>query len=586
MNHGETLIEAFERHSARSPNKEAFVFLGDGAEETQRLGYALLRQRALGVAEVLRRGGLQGRPVMLAYPSGLEFVVGLLGCFYAGAIAVPVPFPGAKRARERIDPIVGDCRPGAILSTNEIVEDRRWPHDPGGPVRIPTDTIGAARPEAAGALPDAASIAFIQYSSGSTETPKGVTISHANLAHNQRMLASVYGHHAGSVGVNWVPAYHDMGLVGALLQTLYCGSTSILLPPLKVMQHPILWLRAISRYRGTSSTGPNFAYRLCVRATRPEERVGLDLRSWDVAICGGEPVDAATLEEFAAAFADAGFDKNAFLPAYGLAEGTLLATSPRKGEGSCTRLVDAARLGEGKAAPPGAGAPRRLVSCGQPHLGQRIVIVEPESRCPLPTGSIGEIWLAGESVAQGYWQNPAATQRDFRARIAGEAEGFYLRTGDLGFVGEEGLFVTGRLKEMLIIRGGNYYPQDLEDAVRRAHPLLENGQAAAFGIDLDDEEKLVVAIEPPLGDAKRIDGAAIEAAIAAISRGFGLKLYDLVVLRPGGLPRTTSGKVQRARCRALYLSGELPILGGIFVPFGLGRRAGAAADAESRLAPA
>lgn len=586
MNKGGTFLDAFEEHAARQPAKEAFVFLGDGVEETGRLSYAALRDRARGVAEALARGGLRARPVLLAYPPGLEFVVALIGCFYAGAIAVPVPLPTGRRARERFDPIVRDCRPAAVLSTGETIEDPRRLPDPPGSARIATDAIGGARPQAAGALPGPGSIALIQYSSGSTAAPKGVAISHANLAHNQRMLAQVLGHHAASVGVNWVPAHHDMGLVGALLQSLYGGITSILLPPSKAMQHPILWLRAISRYRGTTGTAPSFAYRLCVRTTRPRERRALDLRSWDAAICGGEPVDATVLEEFAAAFAEAGFNKNAFIPAYGLAEGTLLAASPRKGEPLRTRTLDPLPPGQQRRACAADREPRRLVSCGMPHLGQRIVIVEPASRQPLPAGCVGEIWLAGDSVARGYWRKPAATRRVFRARLCGDAEGRYLRTGDLGFLGDEGLFITGRLKELLIIRGGNYYPQDIEDAVRCAHPALEDAQPAAFGITAEGEEKLVVAVEPPVAGEKRIDIAAAEAAIAAVSRGFGLGLYDLLVLRPGGLPRTTSGKVRRARCRELYLAGELPILRTTGVPFGLRRRLAPAEAGASRIGPA
>lgn len=578
MNHTSTLLDVFEEHAARSPGKQAFVFLGNGADESERLSYATLRERALGVAENLQESGAADAPVLLAYPPGLEFIVALIGCFYAGVAAVPVPFPNARIARGRISAIARECRAGAVSATRAIVGDQLWRSELAGLAWIASDTIGPARAKVPDPPSQGASIALIQYSSGSTAAPKGVMISHANLLHNQRMLASVLGHDAALIGVNWVPAYHDMGLVGAVLQTLFCGGSSVLLPPLRVAQNPILWLRAISRYRGTTSTAPTFAYAHCVRATRSEQRCELDLCSWDVAICGGEPVDATVLRKFAAAFACAGFRRSSFVPAYGLAEATLLATSPRKGKGLRTRLVDPAQLAHGKAVRTKAAEARHLVSCGTPHLGQQVVIVEPQSRRVLPAGAVGEIWLSGSSVAIGYWGQPAATEEVFCARLAEGGDGCYLRTGDLGFIAKEGLFVTGRLKELLIIRGNNFYPQDLEDAVRCAHPSLRQSIAAAFGIAADGEERLVVAVEPTHAEAKSVDAGATAAAAAAIWRDFGLKLHDLAILRPGGLPRTTSGKIQRGRCRELYLTAALPLLGEA-LGSGRDRRSDVAADA-------
>jgi acyl-CoA synthetase (AMP-forming)/AMP-acid ligase II len=571
-----TLLEAFEDHVARAPAKAAFVFLGKGADETDRLTYAGLRERALAIAELLRQSGVEDGPVLLVFPPGLDFVVALLGCFYAGAIAVPVPFLATRRARERIGPIARDCQPKAALSVAEIVGNRSgWP-ELANLIWIATDSDGAFRPEVKSSLPHAADIALIQYSSGSTAAPKGVVISHGNLAHNQQLMTEVFDLHAESVAVNWVPPYHDMGLIGAVLQPLYCGMTSVLLPPLNVLQRPILWLQAIGRYRGNTSTAPTFAYELCLRAIPPEQRCTLDLRCWNLAICGAEPVSAEVLEEFAAGFAAAGFAPNAFIPAYGLAEATLLATSARKGEELRIRAVDPVQLGLGKVVPAKAAPCRRLVSCGTAHLGQQVAIVDPQTRHPLHAGSIGEIWLAGESVAQGYWQQPEATQETFHGQLTDGGEGDYLRTGDLGFICEEGLFVTGRLKELLIVRGCNYYPQDLEDAVRLSHPALTKGQGAAFGIEaVAGSESVVVAFELSRGDYENTTSQtttrAAEAAIAAVSRGFGLQLHDFVLVRPGGLPRTTSGKLQRGRCRALYLAGLLQTPDGVSNVAGRGR---------------
>ena len=575
-----TLLEAFQTHLAQSPEKDACVFLGNGAEESARLSYARLHARALGVADALRRHGCDGAPVLLAYPPGLEFLVALLGSFYAGAVAVPVPLRLPRDAARSIAAIAADCRPAAVLSTAGLIGERRQPSPAPAALRwIVTEGLGAGGPHRSGPLPDPSAMALVQYSSGSTGAPRGVAISHANLAHTHATMASVFDHRAESVGVTWVPAYHDMGL-GALLQMLYCGGTNILLPPLRAMQHPFLWLQAISRYRANSTVAPSFAYELCLRRIDRERRRRLDLRSWQVAICGAEPVRAEVLEGFAAAFAEVGFAANAFLPAYGLAEATLLAACAERGEALRVRAVDPLRLARGEVAPASGDRVRRLVSCGFPRRGQRVAIVDPTTRRLVPAGAVGEIWLAGESVARGYWRRPALSERIFRARIEGGGEEGYLRTGDLGFVGEEGLFVTGRLKDLLIMRGRNYYPEDLEDAVRLAHPALANGRAAAFGFEAAGEEALVIAFEPTRDAIKPESlAAAVATAVAAVSRGFGLRLHDFVVLRPGGLPRTTSGKVQRARCRALYLEAALPVLMKIGGPVGLGR--GRAPLAES-----
>jgi acyl-CoA synthetase (AMP-forming)/AMP-acid ligase II len=392
-----------------------------------------------------------------------------------------------------------------------------------------------------------------------------VMITHANLLHNQQMIASAFRHSPESIGVNWVPVFHDMGLIGAVLQTIYCGATSILLPPLRVLQHPISWLQAISRYRGTSSTAPTFGYEQCVRRISPEQRLGLDLSSWDIAICGAEPVRAEVLEAFADAFAPAGFSRKAFVPAYGLAETTLLATAPGRGEGFCVRAVDPGELAQGRALHARAGPAKRLVSCGFAHLGQEVVIVDPVTRRPLGNGLVGEIWIAGDSVGKGYWRRTTDTCETFAACLANGSSKRYLVTGDLGFLDGNGLFVTGRLKEMILIHGRNYYPQDLEETVRLCHPVLTDATAAAFGIETGGDEAVVVALEPARHAVREATCFNLLAsAQAAVFRDFGIRLHDLVLLRPGGLPRTTSGKVQRGRCRELYLAGALMILEPIF----------------------
>lgn len=562
MKQSNTLLEAFNGHVARLPEKTAFIYLGNGVDETDRLTYAVLQAKALAIAGTLRWSVKRTGPALLIYPPGLDFIAALLGCFYAGVIAVPVPFFAARRARDRIISIASHCGPSVVLTTNRIFDQRIEGIESLESPWIATDVNNKVPRSTAHPIPAASDIALIQYSSGSTGAPKGVVISHANLAHNQNMMVDLFGHNEKSIGVNWVPPYHDMGLIGAVLQTLYCGGTSILLPPLRVLQQPIFWLRAISRYRGNTSTAPAFAYEACSRLIPPKERSRLDLRSWEVAICGGEQVRAEVLQQFAEDFAEAGFSANSFVPAFGLAEATLLVTSSRKGEGFRTRFVDSVQspTQAGVAAPP-AGPPRSLVCCGTPHHRQRIAIVEPETRQLLPEGVVGEIWVAGDSVAQGYWRESKATQENFAAHLATDDGINYLRTGDLGFISREGLYVTGRRKEILIVRGQNHYPQDIENAVLHSHITLTRGLSVAFGIEVAGEEKVVVAFEPSRKDYKRADITIVtEAAVAEVSRGFGIKLHDFVWVRPGSLPRTTSGKVQRGRCRELYLAGELPLV--------------------------
>ena len=559
-----TLLDLVEQHVACRPDKTAFAFLGDGTNETERLSYAALRSKALGIAAQLRDLGICGAPALLVYPPGLDFVAALIACLYAGAPAVPAPYPAGRRGWERIDAIARDAMPGAVLTLGRLTDDPSRSGmlpDLGHAAWIATDLVELGYPADHGPMPRSEDIALLQYTSGSTVWPRGVVISHANLLHNQQMMASVLGHTSASVGVNWVPVFHDMGLIGAVLQTIHCGSTSYLLPPLKVLQHPVLWLQAISAYRGNTSTAPTFAYELCVRRIPPERRRALDLSSWDVAICGAEPVRAEALEEFADAFAEVGFSRRAFVPAYGLAEATLLATATAKGEGYRIYPADIAELANGRARAPDTGAAKRLVCCGAPRLGQEVAIVNPATRRRLEDGSIGEIWLAGSSVAQGYWRRPSETQDTFAASLADGSGGRYLRTGDLGFLDGNGLFVTGRLKELIVIHGRNYYPQDLEETVRLCHPDLANGAAAAFGIEAGGTEAVVVVFELTRRALRTpTRSSVIEAAKAVVFRDFGIRLHDLVLLPPGGLLRTTSGKVQRGRCRELYLAGALPML--------------------------
>jgi acyl-CoA synthetase (AMP-forming)/AMP-acid ligase II len=569
-----TIGEVLTWQAAHRPDKRAFLFLERGEREAQSFTYAELDCRARAIAHVLRKNELGGRRVVLAYPSCLEFVAALFGCFYAGAIAVPAPVAGYGDAWARIRTILADAEAAAILSLGSaICKEVEQPSGIAG-VRLPevpciaSDQIAnsdGCRPEHV----EPGSLALLQYTSGSTGTPRGVMLSHANLIHNQQVLARALDSSPDDIGVSWLPLYHDMGLMSSILHSIYGGGSCVLMAPLSFLQKPIRWLRAIHRYRGSISGAPCFAYDLCARRHVPGSDADLDISSWRTAICGGETIRPQRLEKFAETFRPAGFDSKALLPAYGLAEATLLATSSPAGSGMTKFSTDVVAAGAGPDQPQ-AGR-KQLACCGQPWEGQRIAVVDPVSCRRLPPGHTGEIWLQGPSVAVGYWNRSEETKATFQATLEGEAgSGAWLRTGDLGLLSAEGLVVTGRRKEIIVIRGANYDPLDIETEACGSHPSLLSGGAGAFSIDQDDGEALVLALEIERSALRNMDvDLLVSDVVSAVNRRFGLTIYDLV-LRPGTLPRTTSGKIQRHLCKELYLEGNLGALPSIDHP-ALGR---------------
>ncbi len=547
------LTAALRETAISRPGQTAFTFLSESGDASD-LSYGDLDRQALTIAARLQQLGSAGQRALLLYPPGLEFVAAFLGCLYAGVIAVPAYPPASERTLPRLLAIALDARPALALTTRELL-GRLQPLA----ARLPglgalswvvTDEDDEGAADLAGAWRDPRSgpesLAFLQYTSGSTATPKGVMVSHGNLLHNEEMIRRAFGQSADSIIVGWLPLYHDMGLIGNVLQPLYLGARCILQAPATFLQRPLAWLAAISRYRATTSGAPNFAYDLCVRKIGEEQRAGLDLASWEVAFNGAEPVRPDTLERFAAAFAPQGFRRDAFYPCYGLAEATLFVS------------------GGGKNAPPvvaDAGA-RGLVGCGRPWMEQRIAVVDPESGHPAGEGQVGEIWISGPSVAQGYWGLPEATERDFRARLAGPpegpGEGPFLRTGDLGFLRGGELFVTGRLKDLLIVRGRNLYPQDIERTAEESHPALRPGCGAAFAVEGDGEEWLVVVQE--LDPHRRGEaGVALEALRRAVAEEHEVRVHQAVLVRAGTIPKTSSGKIQRHAARAAFLAGTLAV---------------------------
>ena len=527
--------------------------------------YGELERRSRALAAKLQSLGLEKERALLLFPPGLDFVTGFFGCLCAGTIAVPAYPPHARRIHSRLVSIFRDSRPKAVVTTSEIrtksLSMVAQMAELGQVEWIAVDELEDGLADAwKPPILDGESLAFLQYTSGSTSSPKGVMVSHGNLLHNERMIAEAFDQTEASVVAGWLPLYHDMGLIGNVLQPLYLGAPSILMSPVAFLQNPLRWLAAISHYRATTSGGPNFAYELCVRKITDEQKAQLDLSSWRVAFNGAEPVRPETLDRFAAAFASCGFRREAFYPCYGLAEATLFAAGGHLGALPAVRAFAPAGLEQGLAEAAAAG--RALVGCGGTWLDQRIAVVNLEtSRCCTP-GQVGEIWIAGPSVAQGYWNRPEATERDFRARLADEpAAGPFLRTGDLGFADVDGeLFVTGRLKDLIILRGRNHYPQDVERTAESAHPALRPGYGAAFSVELDGDERLIIVqeLERRAGEASPQEVA--REIRSAVAQEHGVQVYEVVLLRMGTIPKTSSGKIQRHACRAAYLTGDLAVV--------------------------
>ncbi|MFL6335770.1 MAG: fatty acyl-AMP ligase [Pyrinomonadaceae bacterium] len=551
-----TLVRLLRDRAARTPERVAYTFLADGETGSGVLTYGELDRQARALGAKLQAMGAVRERVLLLYPSGLEFIAAFFGCLYAAAVAVPSYPPRYNRTIERLQAIVADTQAKIALTTTPLLDRLRslWVHAGLEPILwVAIDEVGVgAEAEWREPPPDGAALAFLQYTSGSTSKPRGVMVSHANLLHNQMLLQQAVGATERSVFVSWLPFHHDMGLIGKVLLPLYAGAGCVLMPPMAFLQRPVRWLRAISRYRGTLSAAPNFAYDLCVRKVKEEQKATLDLGCWTAAVNGSEPVRARTLERFSAAFADCGFRREAFQPCYGLAEATLIVTG---GRATCLGKSKKEPV-ENRAAESTSAFERELVSCGRVLGDQNLLIVDPESLIECPLGRIGEIWVTGSSVARGYWNCPEATRQTFHAYLADTGAGPYLRTGDLGFLDEGELFITGRLKDLIIIRGQNYYPNDIEWTVKQSHPALLPGFGAAFTIEEEDEERLIIAQEVSRDTKLDLD-EVVGSIRQAVVECHGLQVYDVCLLKAGSIPRTTSGKIRRYACRNDFLMGAL-----------------------------
>lgn len=561
----ETLIDLLRVRAESQAEKNAYTFLVGGEAEEASLSYAELDQHARAIGALLQSLNAKHQPVLLLYPPGLDYIAAFFGCLYGGAIAVPVYPPTSRRTLPRLAAIVKDARPKVALTTSKILTDLETSRLPELKTLewITTDNLDRdLRRQWQGADVTGESLALVQYTSGSTATPKGVMLTHDNLLQNERMIQTAFVQSEESIILGWLPLYHDMGLIGNVLQSMYCGAQCILMSPLSFLQRPARWLEAISRYQATTSGGPNFAYDLCVRKIGLQERANLDLRSWTVAFNGAEPIRKSTIDRFVDEFEPCGFRREAFFPCYGLAEATLFVSGGLKSDPPVIATVKrtALELKEAVVTEETDENGASLVGSGRSWFDEQVLIVDPVSMLECASGTIGEIWVSGPHVAQGYWDRPEESESTFKAHVADTGAGPYLRTGDLGFIQEGELFVTGRLKDLIIIRGRNYFPQDIELTVEGSHASLRQGCAAAFSVDVLGEEHLVVAQE--VDRNRDLDLTQVIGAIRqAVTEEFELQVYAVVLLKAGSLPKTSSGKIQRHACRASFLKDEFVALG-------------------------
>jgi amino acid adenylation domain-containing protein/non-ribosomal peptide synthase protein (TIGR01720 family) len=555
-----TIVEVLRRRAEVRPSDTAFSYLPDASAQARSLTLGELDARACAIASQLVEEGLRGERVLLLYPAGLEFVEAFFGCLLAGVVAVPAPPPRGSRNLARLGAIAADACTRAVLSPSSLLsryQESASSHPVLNKLRWVATHLQAAGspPRLAGFAPSPESLAYLQYTSGSTSEPKGVMIGHANIMANSEEIRLGFRHSRESRSLSWLPHFHDMGLVDGILQPVYSGFPAVLMSPASFLQTPACWLQAIARYGITHSGGPNFAYDLCSRRIDPDPATQ-DLRTWTVAYNGAEPVRAETLERFAERFAACGFRRAAFYPAYGLAEATLKVSGGLPGGGPSILHLNTMALEAGRAEDDPAG--RRLVGSGHPGASTQAVVVEAETGLPVPENQVGEIWVSGPGVALGYWGRDEETQQTFGARLPGGSARF-LRTGDLGFLRNGEIFVAGRLKDLIIIRGRNLYPQDVERTVAACAAALRPASGACFGMEVGGEERLVAVHEIERRDAEH--GRRLLATVrTAILETHEVDPFAIVLVGPAGVPKTSSGKVQRAACRKAFLEGSLPVL--------------------------
>ncbi|MEL4894157.1 fatty acyl-AMP ligase [Crocosphaera sp. Alani8] len=597
------LVEILRYRAINQPKKKAYTFLKDGEKELISLTYEELDIQSKNIAKRMLVLGTSGERALLLYPPGIEFITAFFGCLYAGIIPIPLYPPKRNQNLLRLQSVISDAGAKISLTTQNILDniEKHFINTPDLAALswFTTDNYKDSLTESwypPQITPD--SIAFLQYTSGSTGNPKGVMVTHENLLVNSADIDRGFEHNSDSVIVTWLPTFHDMGLIYGVLQPLYKGIPCYMMSPATFLQSPVRWLQAISKYKGTHSSAPNFAYQLCANKITPEQKETLNLSSWKVASNGAEPVRADVLEHFSQEFASCGFNSTAFCPAYGLAEATLKVTTVAAQEEPTFYRVQADSLEENRVveAQPEDENQQLLVGCGKTEIDTQIVIVNPNTLTTCAADEVGEIWVSGKTVAQGYWQREIETAKTFKGRLANE-EGPFLRTGDLGFLKNGELFVTGRLKDVLVIRGRNHYPQDIEMTVEQCHDAIINHRSAAFTVQVNGKQNLVITAElerryhnrrkkvvaiPPQEERRKLsdrrqgnsDDSQSQITVSespifpeiiknvkkVVSTHHGLQVHRVLLVRVGTIPKTSSGKIQRYACRQGFLNNTLNVV--------------------------
>ena len=570
-----TVVDVLRHRAATQQNQLAYTFLADGETESDRVTYQELDTQARAIAVQLLSQVKPGDRALLVYPysNGLEFIAAFLGCLYAGVIAVTdYPRRHIKSLSQYQDRIV-DSQAAIALTTQEFGDrvKSQLVANPGLAIKLKAlPWIASDRVDLNQAADwqqpqiDGDTLAFLQYTSGSTGSPKGVIITHENVLHNSEVIKQSFQNDRDTRVLMWLPMFHDMGLIGGVMQPLYLGNSAILMSPIALAQKPFLWLQGISRYRATASGGPNFAYDLLCHKVTEEQRANLDLSSWQLAFSGAEPVRAETLEKFAELYSPYGFDSKAFYPCYGMAEATLFITGGNAKQCPKVIYVDSNALTEDRivTVDKEQASAKSFVSCGCTWLGDKIKIVDPESLTECPSDRVGEIWVAGDGIGKGYWNKIEQTEKTFQAYLADNKEDYFLRTGDLGFITDGELYITGRIKDIMILWGRNQYPHHIEATVENAHPALRKNHGAAFSIEVNGEEQLIVAHEVNRTYLRNLNvDEVVESIRQAVAEQNLANVYGVALLKTGTIPKTSSGKIQRRACQNKFLDRSLDTLG-------------------------